>query len=105
MFQSRAGSGLTGGGFCNIQGGMSLSLRPSELLSRARTDLRIGVPVVLRDGDRAALVLAAEVARADRLDGSPRRCSATAGAMLTKSPCGTGALVGCCAFKAYVLPS
>ena len=68
MFQSRAGSGLTGGGFCNIQGGMSLSLRPSELLSRARTDLRIGVPVVLRDGDRAALVLAAEVARADRLD-------------------------------------
>ena len=41
----------------------------------------------------------------ERLDGSPRRRSATAGAMLMKSPCGAGALVGCCVFKAYVLPS
>ena len=47
---------------------MSLRLSALELLSRARADLRIGVPVVLRDGDSGALVLAAETARGDRLE-------------------------------------
>ncbi len=39
----------------------------TERLARARADLRIGVPVVLVSGDRAALVLAAETGGADRL--------------------------------------
>ncbi len=39
----------------------------TERLARARADLRIGVPVVLMSGERAALVLAAETGGADRL--------------------------------------
>ncbi len=47
---------------------MALAPDPAELLARARADLRMGVPVVLRDGADGALVLAAETARGDRLD-------------------------------------
>jgi GTP cyclohydrolase II len=45
------------------------ALAPSviERLSRARADLRVGVPVVLVAGDRAALALAAETGGPDRL--------------------------------------
>jgi GTP cyclohydrolase II len=39
----------------------------TERLARARADLRIGVPVVLVSGDRAALVMAAETGGPDRL--------------------------------------
>jgi len=40
---------------------------PTERLARARADLRMGVPVVLRDGAGAALVLAAETVTPARL--------------------------------------
>jgi len=46
---------------------MSLRPAPQELVARARADLRMGVPVVLGDGDRAALVAAAETLTPDRL--------------------------------------
>ena len=46
---------------------MDLHLTPAELVNRARADLRLGVPVVLRDAGSAALVLAAEVASPARL--------------------------------------
>jgi GTP cyclohydrolase II len=46
---------------------MDLRLTPAELVNRARADLRLGVPVLLRDGGLRALVLAAEVASAARL--------------------------------------
>ena len=46
---------------------MDLRLTPAELVNRARADLRLGVPVALRDGSARALVLAAEVASRDRL--------------------------------------
>ena len=46
---------------------MSLAPDLIETLARARADLRMGVPVVLRDGARAALVLAAETLDAQRL--------------------------------------
>jgi GTP cyclohydrolase II len=46
---------------------MDLRLTPAELVNRARADLRLGVPVALRDGGSRALVLAAEVASRDRL--------------------------------------
>lgn len=39
-----------------------------EILSRARADLRIGLPVVLRRGGEVALVAAAEALSAERLD-------------------------------------
>ena len=39
---------------------MTLIPTPTERLARARTDLRLGLPVVLDAGDRRALVLAAE---------------------------------------------
>jgi GTP cyclohydrolase II len=39
---------------------MSLGLTPEERLARARADLRIGVPVVIVDGNRSVLVAAAE---------------------------------------------
>ena len=45
---------------------MSLAPDPTELLARARADLRMGVPVVLA-GDGAALVLAAETLSEARL--------------------------------------
>ncbi len=46
-----------------------MSLRPdlSELLARARADLRMGVPVVLADNEAAILVLSAETLTGDRL--------------------------------------
>ncbi len=46
-----------------------MPLRPDtiEMLARARADLRMGVPVVLFNGDRAALVLAAETLSPERL--------------------------------------
>lgn len=47
---------------------MSLSPTPAEMLARARNDLRLGIPVVLVDGPRSAVVLAAEVAAAARLE-------------------------------------
>ncbi|MAU51289.1 MAG: GTP cyclohydrolase II [Roseovarius sp.] len=46
---------------------MSLGPDITELLARARSDLRMGVPVVLHNGPGAALVLAAETAAAQRL--------------------------------------
>ncbi len=46
---------------------MGLGLTPLERLARARSDLRMGVAVVLRDGDGAAVVVAAETASAERL--------------------------------------
>ncbi|MDF1706626.1 MAG: GTP cyclohydrolase II, partial [Paracoccaceae bacterium] len=39
---------------------MSFSPDVTEILARARADLRMGVPVVLQDGSGGALVLAAE---------------------------------------------
>ncbi|MFD1508981.1 GTP cyclohydrolase II [Lacimonas salitolerans] len=48
---------------------MRFAPTPPELLSRARADLRMGVPVVLTDGARGALVLAAETVTKDRLAG------------------------------------
>ncbi len=46
-----------------------MSLMPStiELLARARVDLRMGLPVVLRAGDEAALAISAETLTAARL--------------------------------------
>ena len=46
---------------------MSLSPDVVEILARARADLRMGVPVVLTDGDASAVVLAAETLDAQRL--------------------------------------
>ena len=46
---------------------MSLIPTPAELLARARTDLRLGLPVVLRDGSGLALVAAAEGMTDERL--------------------------------------
>jgi GTP cyclohydrolase II len=46
---------------------MSFTPTPSELLARARADLRMGVPVVLADGGKGALVMAAETLGAARL--------------------------------------
>ena len=46
---------------------MGLGLDPLERLARARSDLRMGAVVALRDDGSAALVLAAETATTDRL--------------------------------------
>jgi GTP cyclohydrolase II len=46
---------------------MSLRLSPVEQLARARNDLRLGVPVVLRDADRRILAAAAETLTPERL--------------------------------------
>ncbi|WP_343080195.1 GTP cyclohydrolase II [Ostreiculturibacter nitratireducens] len=46
---------------------MPLGPSPAERLNRARADLRMGVPVVLRSQEGAALVVAAEELDADRL--------------------------------------
>jgi GTP cyclohydrolase II len=46
---------------------MTLSPTPAEMLARARNDLRLGIPVVLTDGPRSAVVMAVEVATAARL--------------------------------------
>jgi GTP cyclohydrolase II len=46
---------------------MTLRPDPTELAARARADLRMGVPVVLGQGDTAALVAAAETLSPDRL--------------------------------------
>ncbi len=46
---------------------MSLTPDITELMARARGDLRMGVPVVLRGDEEAALVLAAETLEAQRL--------------------------------------
>ncbi len=46
---------------------MKLAPTPLELLARARTDLRIGVPIVLAGGGRAALVVAVEALDPARL--------------------------------------
>jgi len=48
---------------------MSLAPDTAELLARARADLRMGVPVVLRDAQGDALVMAAETLEAGRLSG------------------------------------
>jgi GTP cyclohydrolase II len=47
---------------------MALGLTPQEKLARARADLRMGVAVALVGEEAGALVAAAEVATADRLD-------------------------------------
>ena len=47
---------------------MSLAPSPVERLNRARADLRLGLPVVLSDGARAALVAATETLTQARLD-------------------------------------
>ena len=46
---------------------MSLTPDATEILSRARADLRIGLPIVLRDGARHLLCLAIETLSPDRL--------------------------------------
>lgn len=46
---------------------MHFAPTPPELLSRARADLRMGVPVVLVDGSQGALVMAAETITEPRL--------------------------------------
>ncbi|MEO1732291.1 MAG: GTP cyclohydrolase II [Pseudomonadota bacterium] len=46
---------------------MSLLPDPTELLARARGDLRMGVPILLSDANEHLLVLAAETLRPDRL--------------------------------------
>ena len=46
---------------------MSLFPTPTELIARARTDLRLGLPVVLRSDSATAFVLAAEGITEDRL--------------------------------------
>ncbi|EAQ03868.1 3,4-dihydroxy-2-butanone 4-phosphate synthase/GTP cyclohydrolase II [Pseudooceanicola batsensis HTCC2597] len=46
---------------------MSLIPDANERLSRARADLRIGLPVLLRDADRLVLILAVETLSAERL--------------------------------------
>jgi GTP cyclohydrolase II len=46
---------------------MTLLPSSSELLARARSDLRVGLPVVLQGGSSLLMVLAAETAQADRL--------------------------------------
>jgi GTP cyclohydrolase II len=46
---------------------MSLSLSPAETIARARADLRIGAPVIVRDGAHTAVVVSAEMASAQRL--------------------------------------
>ena len=48
---------------------MSLGLSALETLARARSDLRMGIAVALREGDGAVLALAAETATAERLAG------------------------------------
>lgn len=48
---------------------MSLIPDDTDRLARARADLRIGLPVVLRDGDRLLLALAVETLTVDRLQG------------------------------------
>ncbi|MFN4101159.1 MAG: GTP cyclohydrolase II [Pararhodobacter sp.] len=47
---------------------MTLTPSPPERLNRARADLRMGLPVVLSDGDAVALVAAAETLGAPRLE-------------------------------------
>lgn len=46
---------------------MTLSPGPLERLNRARADLRMGLPVVLTQGDSAALVASAETLLPPRL--------------------------------------
>ena len=46
---------------------MGFTLSPSELLARARADLRMGVPVALTHGDTAVLIAAAETLTDRRL--------------------------------------
>lgn len=46
---------------------MSFDPTPAELLSRARADLRMGLPIVLRHGSEALLAAAAETISAERL--------------------------------------
>ncbi len=46
---------------------MTILPTANERLARARTDLRLGLPVILAEGEKSVLVLAAEGARADRL--------------------------------------
>lgn len=46
---------------------MSLAPTTTELLARARADLRMGVPVVLSQGRRGVIAIAAETLSADRL--------------------------------------
>ncbi|WP_246045413.1 GTP cyclohydrolase II [Rubellimicrobium roseum] len=46
-----------------------LALSDAERLARARADLRMGLPVLLTDGDARALALAAETATVRRLEG------------------------------------
>jgi len=47
---------------------MSLIPDNTERLARARTDLQMGVPVLLRDGAQAALIMAAETLSQQRLE-------------------------------------
>ncbi|MEM9579521.1 MAG: GTP cyclohydrolase II, partial [Pseudomonadota bacterium] len=48
---------------------MDFRLNMSERIARARGDLRMGVPIVLRLGDARALAMAVETLTADRLTG------------------------------------
>jgi GTP cyclohydrolase II len=52
---------------CETQAPMSLFPSPLERLNRARADLRMGLPVALTEGERAALVIAAEGLTPERL--------------------------------------
>jgi GTP cyclohydrolase II len=46
---------------------MGLGLSPAERLSRARNDLRLGLPVLLRESGRLSLAIAAETVSSSRL--------------------------------------
>lgn len=46
---------------------MSFSPTPDERRARAHSDLRMGLPVILRDGNAAVLAAAAETLAPDRL--------------------------------------
>ena len=51
---------------------MSLLPTISDLVARARSDLRVGLPVVVEQGGKGLIVLACETASDARLDGLRR---------------------------------
>lgn len=64
--QARVSFPIPSGG-AYVRGMETMSPSGSEWLSRARNDLRVGLPVVLRDGGRRALVAGAETVAQARL--------------------------------------
>lgn len=77
---------------------MALVLSIVEQLTRARGDLRMGVPVLLQTGPRAALIIAVEALTQDRLDalrrlGQPELALTARRAETLKTPAYDGDLV------------